>query len=57
LKYINGTVTKAALAKAAGMNPTQLSHYSFGLKKPRREQRNKIISGLHKLGNDLLSVS
>ena len=57
LKYIDGTVTKKALAKASGINQTQLSHYSSGLKKPRREQRNKIIAGLHKLGNDLLSVS
>jgi len=57
LKYINGTVTKTALAKASGINPTQLSHYSSGLKKPRKQQREKIIAGLHKLGRDLLSVS
>ena len=57
LKYIDGTVTKTALAKASGINATQLSHYSSGLKKPRKEQRDKIISGLHKLGRDLLSVS
>ena len=57
LKYINGTVTKTALAKASGINPTQLSHYSSGLKKPRKEQREKIIAGLHKLGQELLSVS
>ena len=57
LKYIDGSVTKTALAKAAGLNPTQLSHYSSGLKKPRKSQREKIITGLHKLGRDLLSVS
>jgi predicted RNase H-like HicB family nuclease len=57
LKYIEGTVTKTALAKASGINATQLSHYSSGLKKPRKEQRNKIIAGLHQLGRDLLSVS
>ena len=57
LKYIDGTVTKKALAKAAGINPVQLSHYSSGLKKPRKKQREKIVSGLHKLGKDLLSVS
>jgi predicted RNase H-like HicB family nuclease len=57
LKYIDGTVTKTALAKASGINPAQLSHYSSGLKKPRKEQRNKIIAGLHQLGRDLLSVS
>jgi len=57
LKYIDGTVTKTALAKAAGINPVQLSHYSSGLKKPRKQQREKIIAGLHKLGRELLSVS
>ena len=57
LKHINGTVTKTALAKASGINATQLSHYSSGLKKPRKEQREKIITGLHKLGQELLSVS
>ena len=57
LKYIDGTVTKTALAKASGIHPTQLSHYSSGLKKPRKQQREKIIAGLHKLGMDLLSVS
>jgi len=57
LKHIDGTVTKTALAKAAGIHHTQLSHYSSGLKKPRKQQREKIIAGLHKLGKDLLSVS
>jgi len=57
LKYIDGTVTKTALAKASGIHHSQLSHYSSGLKKPRKQQREKIISGLHKLGRDLLSVS
>ena len=57
LKYIDGTVTKSALSKASGINVTQLSHYSSGLKKPRKEQREKIISGLHKIANELLSVS
>jgi predicted RNase H-like HicB family nuclease len=57
LKYIDGMVTKTALAKVAGINPVQLTHYSTGLKKPRPAQREKIISGLHRIGKDLLSVS
>jgi predicted RNase H-like HicB family nuclease len=56
LKYIDGTVTKTALAKACGMNASQLTHYSSGLKKPRKEQREKIINGLHRIGNDLIAV-
>jgi predicted RNase H-like HicB family nuclease len=57
LKYIDGTVTKTALAKASGINPSQLTHYSSGLRKPRPEQRKKIITGLHRIGRDLLTVS
>jgi len=57
LKYFDGTVTKTALSRVSGINATQLTHYSSGAKKPRREQRNKIISGLHAIGRDLLAVS
>jgi predicted RNase H-like HicB family nuclease len=57
LKQVEGIVTKTALAKASGINPAQLTHYSTGLKKPRKVQREKIINGLHKLGRELLSVS
>jgi predicted RNase H-like HicB family nuclease len=57
LKHIGGMVTKTALSKASGINVCQLSHYSAGLKKPRKKQRDKIIAGLHKIANDLLSVS
>ena len=57
LKYIDGTVTKKAIAKASGINAVQLTHYSSGLKKPRKAQREKIIAGLHKIANDLLSVT
>jgi predicted RNase H-like HicB family nuclease len=57
LKHIDGTVTKTALAKASGINATLLSHYSSGLKRPRKQQRERIIAGLHKLGRDLLAVS
>jgi predicted RNase H-like HicB family nuclease len=57
LKYIDGTVTKTALAKEAGINPVQLTHYSTGLKKPRPAQREKIISGLHRIGRNLLAIS
>jgi predicted RNase H-like HicB family nuclease len=57
LKHINGTVTKTALSKASGINVSQLSHYSSGLKKPRKEQRDKIIAGLHRIAKDLLTVS
>lgn len=57
LKHVEGIIKKTALAKISGINPSQLTHYSSGLRKPRPEQREKIIKGLHKLGQELLSVS
>jgi predicted RNase H-like HicB family nuclease len=57
LKHIEGTVTKTALSKASGINITQLSHYSSGLKTPRKAQRDRIIAGIHKIAKDLLTVS
>jgi predicted RNase H-like HicB family nuclease len=57
LHHIEGTVTKAALAKASGINASLLSHYGSGLKKPRKMQRDKIVMGIHSLGKELLSVS
>jgi len=57
LKYVGNIVTQKALSKASLINPAQLSLYSSGQKKPRREQRERIINGIHKLAGELLSVS
>lgn len=48
--------TIAAIARASGMNQRQLSHYANGLKKPRPQQRQRIVAGLHKIGKQLLAV-
>ena len=34
----------------------QLSHYANGIKKPRPEQRRRIVEGLHKIGRELIAV-
>jgi predicted RNase H-like HicB family nuclease len=57
LDYISGTVTQMALSKAAGVNPSQIRQYVTHRKKPRPEQRLKIVKGLHKIGHELLAVS
>lgn len=46
----------AAISRASGINERQLSHYANGLKRPRPEQRKRIIDGLHKIGEEFLSV-
>ena len=57
LKYVGNIVSQKALSKASSINPAQLSLYSSGLKKPRPQQRQRIINGIHKLAGELLSVS
>ena len=57
LKHIGGTVTQKAISRETGIHETQLTHYSKGLKKPRKQQREKIIYGLHKIGRELLAVN
>ncbi|MDR1897268.1 MAG: type II toxin-antitoxin system HicB family antitoxin [Prevotellaceae bacterium] len=57
LEYVTDWVTQKALANATGINVTQINHYATRRAKPRPQQREKIVSGLHKIGRELLSVS
>lgn len=50
-------VSLAAISRASGINQGLLSHYANGIKKPRPEQRRRIVDGLHKIGSVLASVS
>ncbi len=47
----------AAISRASGINKHQLSHYANGIKKPRPEQRKRIVEGIHKIGRELISLS
>ncbi len=55
--YYNGVFTKSGLEKITGINQKQIQHYASGLKKPRLVQRKKIEYALHKLGDELKSIS
>lgn len=48
--------TKAALSRITGINQRQLWHYASGMRKPRPIQRKRIEEGLHRLGNELLTI-
>ena len=48
--------TLAAISRATGINQRQLSHYANGIKRPRAQQRQRIVDGLHKIGRELLTV-
>lgn len=45
------------LAKRIGMNPTLLSQYIRGHKKPSEEQTEKILSGIHQIGQELSEIN
>lgn len=57
LKIYTGIFTKAGLERLTGINQKQLWHYANGTSKPRPAQRLKIEEGLHRLGNELISLS
>lgn len=56
LKIYEGIFTKAGLERLTGINQKQLWHYANGMTKPRPAQRLKIEQGLHRLGNELISL-
>lgn len=57
LTIYEGIFTKSGLEKLTGINQKQLWHYAKGLSKPRDAQKQKIESALHRLGNELVSLS
>lgn len=44
------------LAERIGMNPTLLSHYVQGHKKPSPKQTAKILDGIHTIGKELAEI-
>jgi len=56
LHSLDGIVTRSAIARVTGINERQLGHYASGFRNPRPEQRQKIIIGIHNLGNELTMV-
>lgn len=57
LQYYSGILTNAALERLTGINRKQLWSYTHGLSKPREAQVRKIQNALHRLGNELISIS
>jgi DNA-binding transcriptional regulator YdaS (Cro superfamily) len=45
------------LAGRIGMNPTLLSHYVQGRKKPSPAQVSKILAGIHQIGQELSEIN
>jgi predicted RNase H-like HicB family nuclease len=45
------------LAEKIGMNPTLLSQYVQGRKKPSTKQTEKILEGIHQIGQELSEIN
>lgn len=45
------------LAEKIGMNPTLLSQYVQGYKKPSENQTEKILTGIHQIGQELSEMN
>lgn len=57
LDFYSGIFSKAGLERITGINQKQLWHYASGGRNPRPEQTLKLEQALHKLGEELLSIS
>ncbi|MBN7810291.1 hypothetical protein J0A68_04940 [Algoriphagus sp. H41] len=56
LKSLDGKISRAAIARASGINERQLGHYITGRVSPRSVNRKKVVEGLHQIAQDLLKV-
>lgn len=45
------------LGEKIGMNPTLLSQYVSGTKKPSSKQSEKILKGIHQIGQELSGIN
>ena len=53
---LDGILTRSAIARATGINERQIRHYASGYRKPRPQQREKIVNGIHAISRELASV-
>lgn len=56
LHYYDNIISRAAISRITGINEKQLGHYMQGVRVPRKQQRDRIVAGLHKLGRTLIEV-
>lgn len=56
LRQAEQFTTLSVISRFTGINQKQLSHYANSVKKPREAQRERIITGLHAIGQQFLAV-
>lgn len=57
LAYYSGILSLSGLERITGIHQKQLWSYLHGKSKPRKAQIEKIESGLHRFGNELITIS
>lgn len=57
LHHTENLLPKSALAKAAGINRQQLTHYASGYRVARPAMKIKILAGIHDIAKNLASIS
>lgn len=57
LSLYRGVFTFRGLQNITGINQKQLCHYAAGISKPRTKQAVKIVDGLHRLADELKTVT
>lgn len=56
LRQAEQFTTMAVISRFTGINQKLLSHYANSVKIPREAQRERIITGLHAIGQQFLAV-
>jgi len=56
LQSLEGMTTIAAISRATGINERLLSHYANGIKRPGAKQQQRIIDGIHQIGQALAKL-
>lgn len=56
LRQAERFTTMAVISRFTGINQKLLSHYANSVKIPRAAQRERIVNGLHAIGNQFLAV-
>lgn len=56
LRQAERFTTMAAISRVTGINQKLLSNYASSIKVPRQAQRDRIVAGLHEIGQQFLAV-
>ena len=57
LEYYSGFMSLAGMEKITGINQKQLSNYLNHRAVPRKRQADRILTGIHRFAQELLSIT